>query len=122
MVMEFFVHALDKGDDSIPNPHFHVMCPIRLLDEHGRWSNKQRGNIYWMKTESEDEAGNYVFNGVLTTNWGAALTLWNIGGKHGRICASLPRKGWMSALTTAVMTGRGLTHFLSSMWASLSGR
>lgn len=42
MVMEFFVHALDKGDDSIPNSHFHMMCLIRLLDEHGRWSNKQR--------------------------------------------------------------------------------
>lgn len=42
MVVDFAVHFPDKEDDGIFNPHFHVMCPIRPLDEHGRWSNKQR--------------------------------------------------------------------------------
>ena len=42
MVVDFAVHAPDKEDGGISNPHFHVMCPIRPLDEHGRWGNKQR--------------------------------------------------------------------------------
>ena len=36
MVVDFAVHSLDKEDVGIFNPHFHVMCPIRPLDEHGR--------------------------------------------------------------------------------------
>ena len=42
MVVDFAVHSPDKEDGGISNPHFHVMCPIRPLDEHGRWGNKQR--------------------------------------------------------------------------------
>ena len=42
MVVDFAVHSPDKEDVGISNPHFHVMCPIRPLDEHGRWGNKQR--------------------------------------------------------------------------------
>ena len=42
MVVDFAVHSLDKEDVGIFNPHFHVMCPIRPLDEHGRWGNEQR--------------------------------------------------------------------------------
>ena len=42
MVVDFAVHSPDKEDSGISNPHFHVMCPIRPLDEHGRWGNKQR--------------------------------------------------------------------------------
>ncbi len=42
MVVDFAVHSLDKEDVGISNPHLHVMCPIRPLDEHGRWGNEQR--------------------------------------------------------------------------------
>ena len=42
MVVDFAVHSLDKEDVGISNPHFHVMCPIHPLDEHGRWGNEQR--------------------------------------------------------------------------------
>ena len=42
MVVDFAVHSLDKEEVGIFNPHFHVMCPIRPLDEHGRWGNEQR--------------------------------------------------------------------------------
>ena len=31
MVVDFSVHAPDKEDGGIANPHFHVMCPIRCL-------------------------------------------------------------------------------------------
>ena len=77
MVVDFAVHSPDKEDGGISNPHFHVMCPIRPLDEHGRWGNKQRRE-YVLDKHGErirDEAGNYVFNAVPTTDWGSPDTL-----------------------------------------------
>ena len=77
MVVDFAFHAPDKEDGGISNPHFHVMCPIRPLDEHGRWGNKQRRE-YLLDEHGErirDEAGNYVFNAVPTTDWGSPDTL-----------------------------------------------
>ena len=77
MVVDFAVHAPDKEDGGISNPHFHVMCPIRPLNEHGRWGNKQRRE-YLLDENGErirDEAGNYVFNAVPTTDWGSPDTL-----------------------------------------------
>ena len=77
MVVDFAVHSPDKEDVGISNPHFHVMCPIRPLDEHGRWGNKQRRE-YLLDEHGErirDEAGNYVFNAVPTTDWGKPETL-----------------------------------------------
>lgn len=53
------------------------MCPIRPLDKHGRWGNKQRRE-YLLNEQGErirDEAGNYVFNAVPTTDWGSPDTL-----------------------------------------------
>ena len=53
------------------------MCPIRPLDEHGRWGNKQRRE-YVLDEHGKrirDEAGNYVFNAVPTTDWGSPETL-----------------------------------------------
>ena len=77
MVVDFDVHSPDKEDGGISNPHFHVMCPIRPLDEHGRWGNKQRRE-YLLDEHGErirDESGNYVFNAVPTTDWGSPDTL-----------------------------------------------
>ena len=77
MVVDFAVHSPDKEDGGIQNPHFHVMCPIRPLDEHGRWGNKQRRE-YVLDEHGErirDEAGNDMFNAVPTTDWGKPETL-----------------------------------------------
>ena len=77
MVVDFAIHQPDKEDGGISNPHFHVMCPIRPLDEHGRWGNKQQRE-YLLDEHGErirDEAGNYVFNAVPTTDWGSPETL-----------------------------------------------
>ena len=77
MVVDFSVHQPDKEDGGISNPHFHVMCPIRPLDENGKWGNKQRRE-YLLDENGErlrDEAGNYVFNAVPTTDWGSPETL-----------------------------------------------
>ena len=77
MVADFAVHSPDKEDGGISNPHFHVMCPIRPIEPDGRWGNKQRRE-YVLDEHGErvlDEAGNYVFNAVPTTDWGKPETL-----------------------------------------------
>ena len=77
MVVDFAVHSPDKEDGGISNPHFHVMCPIRPIEPDGRWGNKQRRE-YVLDEHGErvlDEAGNYVFNAVPTTDWGKPETL-----------------------------------------------
>ena len=77
MVVDFAVHSPDKEDGGISNPHFHVMCPIRPIEPDGRWGNKQRRK-YVLDEHGErvlDEAGNYVFNAVPTTDWGKPETL-----------------------------------------------
>ena len=77
MVADFAVHSPAKADGGISNPHFHVMCPIRPIEPDGRWGNKQRRE-YVLDEHGErvlDEAGNYVFNAVPTTDWGKPETL-----------------------------------------------
>ena len=77
MVVDFAVHSPDKEDGGISNPHFHVMCPIRPIEPNGKWGNKQRRE-YVLDEHGErirDEAGNYVFNAVPTTDWGSPETL-----------------------------------------------
>jgi len=77
MVVDFAVHQPDKEDGGFSNPHFHVMCPIRPIEPDGRWGNKQRRE-YVLDEHGErvlDEAGNYVFNAVPTTDWGKPETL-----------------------------------------------
>ena len=77
MVVDFSIHQPDKEDGGISNPHFHVMCPIRPIEPNGKWGNKQRRE-YVLDEHGErirDEAGNYVFNAVPTTDWGKPETL-----------------------------------------------
>lgn len=77
MVVDFAVHQSDKEGGGIQNPHFHVMCPIRPILPNGKWGNKQRRE-YLLDEHGErirDEAGNYMFNAVLTTDWDSPETL-----------------------------------------------
>lgn len=85
MIADFAVHQLDKGG-GIPNPHFHVMCPIRPLNPDGTWCTKQR-RVY------RDDG---KFDAVPTTNWGKPETLeaW--------------REAW-AALCNAKFEEKGLT-------------
>lgn len=64
MIADFAVHQPDK-EGGIPNPHFHVLCPIRPLSLDGLWSTKQR-RVY-----REDGK----FDAVSTTDWGKPETL-----------------------------------------------
>ena len=77
MVVDFAVHQPDRDDGGIQNPHFHVLCPIRPILPDGRWGSKQRRE-YVLDEHGErirDEAGDYVFNAVPTTDWGSPDTL-----------------------------------------------
>ena len=76
MICDFAVHLPDRKD-GIQNPHFHVLCPMRPLDENGQWGAKQRRE-YVLDEHGErirDKAGDYVFNAVPTTDWGSPETL-----------------------------------------------
>ena len=77
MIVDFAIHAPDKEEGGILNPHIHIMCPIRPLDENGKWGIKQR-RVYELDEDGSrirDVAGNYVFNAVPTTDWGSPETL-----------------------------------------------
>ena len=76
MICDFAVHLPDRKD-GIQNPHFHVLCPMRPLDENGQWGAKQRRE-YVLDEHGErtrDKSGEYVFNAVPTTDGGSPETL-----------------------------------------------
>lgn len=64
IIADFAVHRPDK-DGGIPNPHLHILCPIRPLNPDGSWGTKQR-RVY-----REDGK----FDAVPTTDWGRPETL-----------------------------------------------
>ncbi len=77
MIVDFSIHAPEPEGGSIPNPHVHVLCPVRPIDESGKWGAKQH-RVYELDENGNrvrDEAGNYVFNAVPTTDWGKKETL-----------------------------------------------
>ena len=77
MIADFAVHAPDKEDGGIPNPHFHVLCPIRPLNPDGTWGEKQH-RVYRLDDAGNrirDENGKDVFDAVPTTDWGSPETL-----------------------------------------------
>ena len=79
MICDFAVHLSDpKG--GIPNPHFHVLCPIRPINPDGTWGNKQRREYTLNKEDqrTRDDHGNLIWKSVPTTDWGQkeALLHW----------------------------------------------
>ena len=77
MVVDFAVHQPDREDGGIPNPHFHVLCPIRPIEQNSKWGLKQR-RVYELDEDGNrirDANGKFVFNAVPTTDWGSPETL-----------------------------------------------
>ena len=77
MTVDFAIHMPDPEEGGIPNPHFHVICPIRPLKEDGSWDAKQH-RVYELDeggNRIRDGNGDYVFNAVPTTDWGSPETL-----------------------------------------------
>ena len=76
MIADYAVHLPDKGD-AVPNPHVHVICPIRPLNPDGTWGAKQK-RVYRLDDAGNrmpDAAGRPQFDAVPTTDWGSAETL-----------------------------------------------
>ena len=70
MIVDMAVHDPDKGG-GIPNPHIHVMCPVRPMREDGTWGEKQKRE-YLFDVDGNpilDEKGKQKFNAVPTTDW-----------------------------------------------------
>ena len=59
MVVDFAVHQPDREDGGIPNPHFHVLCPIRPIEQNGKWGLKQRRVDVYKRQDQPLSAGNY---------------------------------------------------------------
>ena len=77
MIVDYAIHEPDKDAGGIPNPHFHILCPIRPLKENGKWGFKQRRE-YLLDEDGNrimGEDGKPLFNAVPTTDWGSPETL-----------------------------------------------
>ncbi len=77
MVVDLAIHEPDREEGGIPNPHFHFLCPIRPIEQNGKWGFKQKREYVLDENGSRisDGKGDYVFNAVPTTDWGSADTL-----------------------------------------------
>ena len=73
MIVDFAIHEKDAGENGNPNPHFHVMCPIRPLNPDGSWGAKQRREYILDEHGNRipNGKGDYEFNAVPTTDWGS---------------------------------------------------
>ncbi len=98
MIADFAIHQPDKEDGGIPNPHFHILCPIRPIEESGKWGYKQR-RVYRLDEDGNrimGEDGKPLFDAVPTTDWGQPETL-----EHWR-------EAW-AAMVNAKFEEKGLT-------------
>ena len=77
MTVDVSFHEKEHGDGGTPNPHFHFLCPIRPIEQDGKWGLKQR-RVYVLDEDGNrirDQNGEFVFNAVPTTDWGSPETL-----------------------------------------------
>ena len=98
MIADFAIHLPDKKEGGIPNPHFHILCPIRPLNLDGTWGYKQR-RVYRLDEDGNriiGEDGKALFDAVPTTDWGSPETL-----EHWR-------EAW-AAMVNAKFEEKGLT-------------
>lgn len=77
MIVDLAVHQPDREEGGIPNPHFHVLVPIRPLNKDGTWGAKQH-RVYRLDeygNRIKKESGGWEFDAVSTTSWGKPETL-----------------------------------------------
>ena len=77
MIADWALHNPEPKEGQAPNPHFHVLCPIRPMNENGEWGAKQRREYLLDENgnRKKNENGKYIFNAVPTTDWGSPDTL-----------------------------------------------
>ena len=77
MICDVAIHKPGKGSNNIPNPHVHVLAPMRPINQDGTWGSKQRRE-YLLDEHGErinGRDGKYLFNAIKTTDWGEVQTL-----------------------------------------------
>lgn len=77
MIVDMAVHEPSKDPADVPNPHVHVMVPMRPLNKDGSWGTKQHREYLLDENGNRvrDDKGDYVFNAVKNTDWGDPETL-----------------------------------------------
>ncbi len=77
MTCDIAIHDPDKKG-GIPNPHVHVMCPIRPMNEDGTWGDKQKREYLFEDGKPVlDAKGKQKFNAVPTNDWNRPEVLEN---------------------------------------------
>ena len=80
MICDVAIHSPGRGPDDNPNPHVHVLVPMRPLNDDGTWGTKQRREYILDENGNRirGEGGKYIFNAVKTNDWGdpETLILW----------------------------------------------
>lgn len=77
MISDIAIHKPGKHPGDIPNPHVHVLVPMRPMNEDGTWGTKQKRE-YVLDENGErikGQDGKYLFNAVKTTDWSDVKTL-----------------------------------------------
>ena len=77
MICDWAFHLPESDDDSTPNPHIHLMCPIRPMKNDGTWGEKQK-NVFLLDENGNpilNDKGKPKYNAVKTTDWSEAKTL-----------------------------------------------
>lgn len=101
MICDWAIHDPDKGDDGIPNPHVHVLAPIRPLNPDGTWGFKEHREYLFDEAGSPiyGKDGKQKFNAVPETDWGSPEKLleW--------------RENWANAVN-ALFDAKGLSEMV----------
>lgn len=77
MICDVTVHDPDKGEGGIPNPHVHVLVPIRPVNTNGEWGEK-RLHIPVFDEDGKpvlNKKGKQKYDDPFTTDWGKPETL-----------------------------------------------
>ena len=91
MIADLAIHDPKKGKDKIPNPHMHIMVPIRPLQEDGTWGQKQK-KVPVLTPDGQpvlNQKGQPVFRAVHTTDWSRKETLEEWRSAWARMCNEL---------------------------------
>ena len=91
MIADLAIHDPKKAKDKIPNPHMHIMVPIRPLQEDGTWGQKQK-KVPVLTPDGQpvlNRKGQPVFRAVHTTDWSRKETLEEWRSAWARMCNEL---------------------------------
>lgn len=77
MIVDMAVHEPGRDPGDIPNPHVHVLIPMRPLKDDGTWGYKQHREYILDENgnRTRDENGDYIFNAIKNNDWGDPETL-----------------------------------------------